>query len=740
MTADPQAPAEKPFRVRVPLAVKILVLLLGLAILTLAGAAVVSFTAIHRVSAVAVDSNRNLGAYAVDNSAAALTTVGESELRRRVDAQAESSDAVFRRVEAHAKTLAGIAARLWADPRYDVARPPSPTEEPADIYSVSSFVLAPGVRPESAQSDLNISTELEHAFKGVCAHDPVLVAVHVATNSGMLRTFPWRKGWAADFDPRTRDWFMQPIAKHGISWTTPYVSKSNNRLIVTCSMPFYGADGAAIGVIKVDITPQTINDGIINASIGKGGYAFLIDGTGMVIASPRMDTLAAMTRQVQVVKNSPLNNALRAPANDSLIDLNAATDQGLAKAVEKMLRDERGLLRVPLAGIDHYIAFAPVPAPDWSIGFVMPVDDIVAPAKAISKELAAAAGRSTTDIDHHISHAIRLMMLVMVVLLLIATWAAITMARRITRPIQRLSEGTSRLGAGQLDHTIEVATGDEIEKLARDFNAMATNLKAYIASIGEATAARERVESELQVARKIQSSLLPRIFPPFPDRSEIDLYASMEPAREVGGDFFDFFFIDQHRLCLAIGDVSDKGVPASLFMAVTKTLIKTEAMQPGRTVGDILARVNNQLCDENEMLMFVTVFIAILDVRSGEVEFANGGHNPPVVCRSGSQAQFIQPAKGIALAVMPDAAFQVERCRLEQGDLLLIYTDGVNEAMNPVREQFSYPRLLASLDRSMTGSANAITTSLRDDIKVFAGDAPQSDDITIIAVRFHGPG
>lgn len=219
----------------------------------------------------------------------------------------------------------------------------------------------------------------------------------------------------------------------------------------------------------------------------------------------------------------------------------------------------------------------------------------------------------------------------------------------------------------------------------------------------------------------------------------MDLFASMDPAREVGGDFFDFFFLDQDRLCLAIGDVSDKGVPASLFMAVTKTLIKTEATQPDRSVADVLARVNVQLCEENEMLMFVTVFCVFINLKTGEMEYANAGHNPPMIRRADGDASYLKVNKGVALAVMDVARYKVQKEVLKPGDLLYIYTDGVNEAMNMQREQFSYDRLKRCIDEFGGLSVTTICTEMRQAVQIFAGEAPQSDDITMIAMRYNGP-
>jgi sigma-B regulation protein RsbU (phosphoserine phosphatase) len=260
------------------------------------------------------------------------------------------------------------------------------------------------------------------------------------------------------------------------------------------------------------------------------------------------------------------------------------------------------------------------------------------------------------------------------------------------------------------------------------------SVKRFIENLRAETAARERIESELRIAQQIQASMLPSVFP---QKKEFDIFAMMDPAKEVGGDFYDFFFIDENRLCFVIGDVSGKGVPAALFMAITKTLIKTEAMR-GLAADEVLARVNNILCPDNQTCLFVTVFFSILDIRTGQVEYSNGGHNPPLIMRANGDIDFINVPSGFVVGVMENAKCDDNRLSLTPNDTIFLYTDGVTEAMNPQRKLFSEERLKSCLIDFKDKEIKDIIKLLRQEIASYAKGEPQSDDITMLAVKFKG--
>ncbi|MDR2759706.1 MAG: SpoIIE family protein phosphatase, partial [Spirochaetaceae bacterium] len=308
----------------------------------------------------------------------------------------------------------------------------------------------------------------------------------------------------------------------------------------------------------------------------------------------------------------------------------------------------------------------------------------------------------------------------------------------IARPITTLTGSVKKLGNGNLDYSSEIKTGDEIEELSLSFERMTEELKGYIANLRQVTAEKERIGAELNVATRIQASMLPRIFPPFPDRQEFDLYGSMLPAREVGGDFYDFFLIDENTLAVLIADVSGKGVPAALFMVIAKTLIKNNA-QYGLSPKEVFETVNNLLCANNEEGMFVTAFMGYLDIPTGKFTCVNAGHNPPLLGRE-EGFEWIKIKRGLVLGGMEDMVYNDETIIIKPEDMIFLYTDGVTEALNPEKELFGESELMEAANKYKDSGLKDFTFSIKQEIDAFACGAEQADDITMLVLQYHGVG
>lgn len=337
-----------------------------------------------------------------------------------------------------------------------------------------------------------------------------------------------------------------------------------------------------------------------------------------------------------------------------------------------------------------------------------------------------------------ISDLRKLYVIIGMITLVLVIASAIFVARSISGPILKLTDITRTVAEGDLEQKIEIASKNEIGVLAESFNEMIRKLNESIEELKITTAAKERFESELEIAHDIQMGILHKVFPPFPDRHEFDIYATLEPAKEVGGDLYDFFFLDDDHLCFAVGDVSGKGVPAALFMAMTKILIKTKATR-SLTPDIVLTRVNEDLTLDNPSLMFVTLFLGIFNVRTGELEYSNGGHNPPYIIRRDGNLESLATTHGMALGVMEDVSYQSNKILLNKGEKVFLYTDGVTEAMNEGYELFSGKRLEKELSAMGEESLEGVINGLMSKISIHAGSEPQSDDITMMVIRYNGP-
>lgn len=305
------------------------------------------------------------------------------------------------------------------------------------------------------------------------------------------------------------------------------------------------------------------------------------------------------------------------------------------------------------------------------------------------------------------------------------------------KPLDNLHKGVERVAQGDLSNPIEVKTTDEIGDLAKAFNKMIADLKDYIQNLQKTTAIKERIQSELNVGKDIQKRMLPHVFPAFPTRDEFDIFAIMEPAKEVAGDFYDFFFIDENHFCFIISDVSGKGVPSALFMVIAKTLLQAEA-QRDYALNEVISNVNSTLTVNNDTAMFATTFCGILDLTSGDLQIVNAGHNPPLVGNHKKGYKYMDVDQNIALGIFEGFSFKVNKMKIKPGDKILLYTDGITEAFNPEEELFSEERLLNIMNKSTDETSEQLVTNIRKEIKKFTKDAEQSDDITILAVAYKG--
>jgi sigma-B regulation protein RsbU (phosphoserine phosphatase) len=497
------------------------------------------------------------------------------------------------------------------------------------------------------------------------------------------------------------DWYQIPKELNHPVWSEPYYDEGGGGIIMsTYSVPFYkrvSEKRQFMGIMTADVSLSWLQEIVSSIKIFQTGYGFLLSKNGTVVTHPYK----------QLIMNETIFSVAEARG-----------DARLREIGRQMIRGKTGFVPFNsiVTGKKCWMVYAPLSSSGWSLGVLFPQDELMADITSLNRTVL------------FLSMAGFLFLLVAIILI----------AGSITRPLRSLARATEDIAIGNLDIEVPaVKSQDEVGKLAESFTYMKSSLKQYIKELTETTAAKERIESELKIARDIQMGILPKKFPPFPDRHEFDIYATIEPAKEVGGDFYDFFLTDNDHLCFAIGDVSGKGVPASLFMAATKTLIKATA-RDGITPDEILTRVNNELCCGNDACMFVTIFCGILNTKTGEVIYANGGHNPPLIARQGGEVNFLKQSGGIVVGAIEDLAFKTERLVLQPGDSLFMYTDGVTEAINEREELFSEERLKNEIITLHEKSIQELVAGIMQEIKVFSHGMPQADDITMMILRIMG--
>ena len=335
-----------------------------------------------------------------------------------------------------------------------------------------------------------------------------------------------------------------------------------------------------------------------------------------------------------------------------------------------------------------------------------------------------------------------LTILLAVITLFASAFAILLVDHNVVRPIKRLAQFTRGFvsdnysGGTDKSTDLSIRSNDEIGELFASVEQMRVDIHDYMENLTRVTAEKERIGAELDVATKIQANMLPSVFPPFPDRKEFDIYASMSPAKEVGGDFYDFFMIDDDHLALVIADVSGKGVPAALFMVIAKTLIKSRSLVSGScSPAEILANVNNQLCENNATSMFVTVWLGIMEISTGKVVAANAGHEFPALRKANGQFELLKDRHGFVLAGMEGSRYREYEFTVEEGGTLFVYTDGVAEATSAANELFGNERLVNSLNTNPNDTPKGLIRQMHTSIDEFVGEAPQFDDITMLCIK-----
>ena len=317
--------------------------------------------------------------------------------------------------------------------------------------------------------------------------------------------------------------------------------------------------------------------------------------------------------------------------------------------------------------------------------------------------------------------------------------------KNVTGPLNELAgaaesyihDRTDGSRGGQYFSRLDIRTGDEIEYLASTMKAMEQDLGTYVRNLTRITAEKERISTELSLATDIQAAMLPHIYPPFPDRKEIDLFASMYPAREVGGDFYDYYLVDDDHLCICIADVSGKGIPAALFMMVSKIILQSCAML-GRSPGEILTKTNEAICSNNEAGMFVTVWIGILELSTGKLKASSAGHEYPVIRRPGGKFELFKDRHGLVIGAMEDITYKEYELVMEPGSKIFIYTDGVPEAADEDNRMFGNERMLQALNTDPAAPPRQVLGNVKKAVDEFVSDAEQFDDLTMLCLEYRG--
>jgi sigma-B regulation protein RsbU (phosphoserine phosphatase) len=494
-------------------------------------------------------------------------------------------------------------------------------------------------------------------------------------------------------------WYSIPFKKQSPVWTEPYFDEGvGDIMMTTYSVPFYTTkNGKRVmaGIVTADISLGWLEQIVSSVHMLESGFAFIISETGTFITHPNKEYI--------------LNESVFGRAEKM-------NNPRLKEYGERMVRGETGFVPVESALLQKpgWIYFTRLPSSNWTLAVLFPEDELYS-------EL------------NYLNNVIMFVGIFGFILLLLII---VIISKKLTKPLISLSNASKEIGDGNLDATLPKATSeDEVGKLTVSMEQMQKKLKDYIKNLKETTAEKEKIESELRIAQQIQHGMIPKIFPPYPNIPSIDLYAKLLSAKEVGGDLYDFFLIDDTHLCLAIGDVSGKGVPASLLMAVTRTLLRAKAVS-GIKSDELVNLIDKELKSSHETRLFVTFFLGIIDLSTGEMEYTCSGHNPPYLIRSDGVVETMIVDPGLPLGIGVQKKYSSRIVNIKPSETLVLFTDGVTEAMNIEDVMFEEERLEDVLKKAASLDVTNIVKSVFESVKVFTSDVEQYDDITVVAFNF----
>lgn len=496
-----------------------------------------------------------------------------------------------------------------------------------------------------------------------------------------------------DYEYHYMEWYQIPKLLGKPYWSEPYYDNGGaNMVMTTYSFPLYDAEGDMYAVFTADISLEWFAKKVNEVQLYPNSYNYMIGRGGTFLVSDRAEAI--------------LNESFFArPLLEG--------DKGMLEAGHRMINGESGMTRFNRDGEEYYLFFAPVTKTGWCVLVASMYGDIFA------------------GIDGLRNWVINI---IVWGILLLAGFCYFTV-RRLTEPLVRFAGSANEIAKGNFNADLPVITSkDEMRTLHSSFEAMQKSLVDYIDELQKTTANKERIESELRIARSIQMGMVPKIFPPFPERNDVDLYAKLIPAKEVGGDLYDFF-IEGNKFYFIIGDVSGKGVPASLVMAVTCRLFRTVAAH-FQTPAEIVTALNDALAESNESNMFCTFFIGILDLCDGHLQYCNAGHNAPVIISPSCEVKFMEVVPNLPLGLFGGFPYEGQECDIAKGTSIFLYTDGVTEAENNAKALYSDERLLNLLDKQRNSMPQTIVDILLADIDKHVNGAEQSDDITIMCVHY----
>ena len=530
----------------------------------------------------------------------------------------------------------------------------------------------------------------------------------------------FENGELKHYDPRTRGWYQKAEETGKLIFTDGEYDANTGAYCVECAIPVYDEAGTLQVVIGADIYLDDIQHIMSDSSLIGENY-LILNQNGQAILSPE-------------------GNSFPMAKEDYEGDVRNSNNEFLAKlATDAMKGDATGVRLGELEDGSYYVIGRMIETTGWALVSAYSQEASGEPAVILQTKLSDIQESSAETYQNQIGKYRLVSFIAIIILLLLLLTNGAFLGKRIVKPLNTMTAKIASLSEGNLEFKMEdiYRTGDEVEELAQSFSTLSHRSIEYMNELVNVTAEKERIGAELSLANNIQSAMLPHIFPAFPNRSDFDVYASMDPAKEVGGDFYDYFLIDDDHLGIVIADVSGKGIPAALFMMASKLILQSVAML-GNSPAEVLSKTNEALCSNNEAEMFVTVWIGILELSTGKLTAANAGHEFPAIMGPDGKFELYKDKHGFVLGGMDGLKYKEYEMTLKPGTKVFLYTDGVPEATNANNELFGTDRMVEALNSSSNTTPEDVLKNVRAAVDTFVEEAEQFDDLTMLCLEYKG--
>ena len=706
---------------------KIFNLMLITIILILAAFGAVSFYQTNRLTNIVKKSSEEQRESISSISGQTMDAILDSNLTQSTQMEAYIAADIFSDTERVVKIVADYTNKLFASPdEYpDIAvEVPDKTKD----GEISVQVLAEegiDLNDPAISNKLNLIGNLSNLMIAVYA-DSNVDSCYCALPDGVMLLVDNHSGTKFDEDGniipipiRDRLWYKGAKDTGALYYTDVTTDLFTGEISIMCSLPVYNGD-ELVAVIGADLFLNAVSNAV-NGTMNSGSFVCIINQSGHVLFSPATEGVFKVSRDSEPV------------------DLRSVDNSDLAKFVNDALIANTDVRLVTLEDNEYYLIGSPIQNIGWAVISVVPKSLADKPAEAMLDRVNAIQAEATNTFNEGMSKAKVTIFVLLGVIIVLSFTTTIIMSKRIVKPLELITKRIVSLGGDDLQFKMEdeYRTKDEIEALAQSFADLSAKTLEYISQIERVTAEKERIGAELSLATRIQADMLPNIYPAFPERAEFDIFASMNPAKEVGGDFYDFFLVDDDHLCVFIADVSGKGVPAALFMMASMIILANNA-QMGKTPAQILQDTNAAICANNREEMFVTVWLGILEISTGKLTAANAGHEYPVIKYPNGKYELLKDKHGFVIGGISGAKYKEYEVNLERGSILFLYTDGVPEATSKEKELFGNDRMLEALNKISSSSPKDILDGVRSAVDDFVKDAEQFDDLTMVCVEYKG--